>query len=178
MALASASVYMAQLLPKEVCVWIRLRKPIHRPGWWKGNFALFQILATVGWWAICPKANPPSQLPTSKGPRAFIGRSGGQLPAETAHLLTSLTVIFRLVLTSITLAVLGTVTLQFQGPFVPVSLQPNLGTAAAHVLGIVGCQVVNFSTWCFCIYKRVHRIWLRILSIALEKELKVLDYAS
>ena len=107
MALASASVYMVQLLPKEVCVWIRLRKPIHRPGWWKGNFALFQILATVGWWAICPKANPPSQLPTSKGPRAFIGRSGGQLPAETAHLLTSLTVIFRLVLTSIILAVLG-----------------------------------------------------------------------
>ena len=28
----------------------------------------------------------------------------------------------------------------------------------------------------FNIYKTAHRIWLRILSIALEKELKVLDY--
>ena len=27
------------------------------------------------------------------------------------------------------------------------------------------------------VYKTVHRIWLRILSIALEKELKVLDFA-
>ena len=28
----------------------------------------------------------------------------------------------------------------------------------------------------FSIYKTAHRIWLRILSIALERELKVLDY--
>ena len=30
--------------------------------------------------------------------------------------------------------------------------------------------------WCFIIYKTGHRLWLRILSIALEKELKVLDF--
>ena len=35
---------------------------------------------------------------------------------------------------------------------------------------------VNFP-WCFGIYKTAHSIWLRILSVALEKELKVLDYA-
>jgi len=31
--------------------------------------------------------------------------------------------------------------------------------------------------WSFSIYKTAHRIWLRILSIVLEKELKVLDCA-
>ena len=36
-------------------------------------------------------------------------------------------------------------------------------------------HVVNFSTWCFNICKTVHRMWLRILSTALEKELRVLD---
>ena len=39
-----------------------------------------------------------------------------------------------------------------------------------------GHHVGNFSTWCFGIYKIAHMIWLRIVSIALEKELKVLDY--
>ena len=33
------------------------------------------------------------------------------------------------------------------------------------------------STWGFSICETAHRIWLRILSIVLEKELKVLDYA-
>ena len=37
-------------------------------------------------------------------------------------------------------------------------------------------HVGNFNTWCFGICKTAHMIWLRILSIALEKELKVLDY--
>ena len=36
---------------------------------------------------------------------------------------------------------------------------------------------VNFSTWCSGIYKTAHGMWLRILSIDLEKELKVLDHA-
>ena len=48
----------------ERSVWVRLlaaQKPINRPGWWKGKFALFQMLAT---WAggrmadISPKACP------------------------------------------------------------------------------------------------------------------------
>ena len=53
---------------------------------------------------------------------------------------SSMTVIFKLVisgLTSVILIVLGTINLQFQGPFVPISLWPVLGTAAAHVLGTV-----------------------------------------
>ena len=59
-----------------------------------------------------------------------------QLYLEIAQ--SVLTVIFKLViggLTSAILIVLGTVNLQFQGPFVPVSLRPVLGIVAAHVLG-------------------------------------------
>ena len=40
-----------------------------------------------------------------------------------------------------------------------------------------GHHIVNFFQ-CFSIYKTAHRIWPRILSTALEKELKVLDDAS
>ena len=53
---------------------------------------------------------------------------------------SALTVIFRLVisgLTSIISIVLGAVNLQFQGPFVPISLSPVLRTVAVHVVGTV-----------------------------------------
>ena len=82
-------------------------------------------------------------------------------------------------LASFILVVLGSVNLQFLGPFVSISLQPIIKIVAVHVLSIVWSSghLVNFSTWCFCIYKTAHRLWLRILSITLEKELKVLDYA-
>ena len=51
--------------------------------------------------------------------------------------LSSPTVIFNLVirgLASIIMAVLGTVNLQFQGPFFPLSLRPGLGIVAAHIM--------------------------------------------
>ena len=38
-----------------------------------------------------------------------------------------------------------------------------------------GHLVVNVSTWGFSIYKTAHRKWLRIFSVAFEKELKVLN---
>ena len=37
-----------------------------------------------------------------------------------------------------------------------------------------GHLALNFSTWCFGIYETAHRIWLKMLSIALEKERKFL----
>ena len=77
-------------------------------------------------------------------------------------------------LTSIILIVLDTVNLQFQGPFVPISLQSVLRIEAAQVQVQSGHHGVNSSTWCSGIYKTAHRIRLRILSIALEKELNVL----
>ena len=72
----------------------------------------------------------PLSAPDKQGVRAFtdrvagagVGRGGCVLQAETAQ--SSSTVIFKLViggLTSIILNVLGTVNLQFQGPFVPIS---------------------------------------------------------
>ena len=64
--------------------------------------------------------------------------AGGGLCAEVAQ--SSLRVIFKLVisgLTSIILIVLGTVNLQFQRPFVHISVQAILKIVAAHVLGTV-----------------------------------------
>ena len=79
-------------------------------------------------------------------------------------------------LISIILIVLGTVNLQFQRPFVHICGQfSKLWQLMSWVQS--GHHVVNFSTWCFGIYKTTHRIWLRIFSIALEKEPNVLDYA-
>ena len=66
----------------------------------------------------------------------------------------------------------GTVNLQFQGRFVSISLRPVLRSVAQS-----GHHIINFSIWGFSIYKRAHRIWLKILPIVLEKELKILDYA-
>ena len=55
-------------------------------------------------------------------------------------------------------------------------MRPVFGTVAADVMATSGHHVVNFSPGGgFSIYKTAHRIWLRILSIALEKKLKVPD---
>ena len=62
----------------------------------------------------------------------------GALHGETAQ--SSLRVIFRLVfggLTRVILVVVGTVSLQFQGPLVPISLWPLLEIVAAQVLSTV-----------------------------------------
>ena len=73
-------------------------------------------------------------------------------------------------LTSTILTVLSTIDPQFQGWFVPICLRPILRIVAVYVKATVWSS-------CFSIYNIVHRMWLRILSIALEKELKVLKFA-
>ena len=79
------------------------------------------MLAT-GWGRvadICPKADSPPPLATS-GARAFVDRRKG-LHAEATR--SALTVIFTLVTDGLTsLGVSGTVNLQSQAPFVPISL--------------------------------------------------------
>ena len=73
----------------------------------------------------------------NQGARAFIDGGRG-LHAETAQ--SALTVILKLVigaLTSVILVVLSTVSLQFQGRFVPISLRPILGIVAACVMATV-----------------------------------------
>ena len=115
---------------------------------------------------ICPKAK--------QGVKAFIDRigGGGQLHAGKAE--SSLTVIFKFVISSLSsiLIVLGAINLQLQGPFVPISLHPVLGMSWVQF----GHHVVNFSNWCFGICQTAHRIQLRIFSLALEKELKILFF--
>ena len=87
------------------------------------------------------------------------------------------TVIFKLVISglpSIILVVSGQlVNLQFRGTLVPISLQSILGIVAAQVLGTVWV-IMSLTVPPGGL---VHRIWLRILSTALEKELNVLNYA-
>ena len=50
---------------RSVWVWlIPAQKLINRPGWWKGRFALFHMLATGGgggrgWWVSVQRLTPP-----------------------------------------------------------------------------------------------------------------------
>ena len=103
-----------------------------------------RFISDVGnWWVvdICPEAHfCPQPLPDKQGMRAFIegGGSGWMGRATCRNSIVFSKVIFRLViigLTSIILLVLGSVNLQFQGPFFPISLWPVLKIVAAHVLG-------------------------------------------
>ena len=126
-----------------------------------------------------------STWPDKQGVRAFIDRirvgRGSGVGAVTCR---NSTVIsnshLQLVisgLTSIILVLLGTVNLQFWGALVPISVHQfsELWQLKSWVQSVH--HVLNFSTWDFSIYKTAHRIWLRILSLALEKELNVLDCA-
>ena len=63
--------------------------------------------------------------------------------------------------------------------FVPISLRPVLGTVAPFVRLWYGLDVVNVFHLVggFSVCKTAHKIWLRILSRAFEKKLKVLDFA-
>ena len=113
------------------------QKPIKRPGWWRGKFALFWMLATgagrMG--NSCPKADSPTD---NRWASAFIDRGKGGLCAEPAQ--AAPTGILKLViggLTSVLLMVFSTVSLQFQGRFVPISLRAVLGIVAAYVMATV-----------------------------------------
>ena len=76
------------------------------------------------------------------------------------------------------MVVLGTVNLQFQGYFVSVSLRPVLRIVATYVVGTVWSESSLLPPGgAFSSYETAHRIWLRIISIALEKEGKALDFA-
>ena len=133
------------------------------------------ISDTGSWWKrvvdACPKVDSaPCPHPCKQRVRVFKAEWGwGGQHAETTQ--SSRTVFFKLIisgLTSIILVVLDTVSLQFWGPFVPISLWSILGIVVSRVLGIMqltfppGHHAVNFSTWCFSVYKTAHRTWLRI----------------
>ena len=143
-------------------------------------FICWQLGRKAGKANICPKANSSSGNQWGKGFSFFFFKERRKgLPAKTEQ--SALTVIFKLAiggLTSVILVVLGTVNIfSFR-----VHLFPFLWSQFSELWQLMlwvqsGNLVVNFSTWCFTVYKTAHRIWLRILFIALEKELKVLDCA-
>ena len=85
----------------------------------------------------CPKADfPPS--PHNQWSGAFTDRGRRLHTEKTWPALKVILEISHLCgLTSIILVVLGTVNLQFQGAFVPISLWSVLGIVAAHVLDTV-----------------------------------------
>ena len=141
-------------------VWVGLltaQKPIHRPGWWKGEFALFQMSTTVcgvGWQTCVQRSTP---TPREAGGESFYRQSwGGEVTCRKS------TVIFKLVisnLTGIILVILGTVNLQFQG----IHFFPFLCRHFSELWQLMswvwsGHRVDNFFTWCFGIYTTAHRI--------------------
>ena len=93
---------------------------------------------------ICSKAKFPHLQPVDEELLQTEGESYLQKQYSRA-----LRVIFKLVidgLTSIILAVLGTVSLLFQGCLVCISLRPVLITVAAYVTATV-CSSGNFFIW-------------------------------
>ena len=94
----------------------------------------FRCRQLVGRVDLYPRADSPHFPLATSGAKAFIDRRRG-LDVGTAQ--STLTVIFKLIisgLTSVILVVLGTVNLQFQGPFVPISLRPVLRVVEAYVI--------------------------------------------
>ena len=94
----------------------------------------------VGEVDVCPKSDP-HPTPGNQWGKSFYRQRDGVVGAATCRNRTvSSTVTFRWVISGLTsdvLIVLGTVNLQFQGPFVPISLWPVLGIVAGIVLGTV-----------------------------------------
>ena len=129
---------------KRVCMGSDCLLPLNRPGWWKGKFALFQGAGN------CRVGGGRNGGHLFKGWLPLTGNQWGKrfyrqkwalgrrLYLEIAQ--SVLTVIFKLIiggLTSAILIVLGTVNLQFQGPFVAISLRPVLEIMAAYVMDTV-----------------------------------------
>ena len=107
------------------------QKIIKRQGWWKVCF----ILDAGNWWGegggwvdSCSKANSLSQWAST-----FTGEWRGNMRSQPW-------VILKLVsgtLTSVILIILSIMSLQFQGPLVPISLRPVLRTVEAYVMATV-----------------------------------------
>ena len=133
------------MLPKECVGRVQLlatQKPVNRPGWWKGKFALFQMLATgdgEGGKHLSKgqSHNPPPH--DNQGVRLFIDRvGGGEVTSRKITVISNSHLQFFISgLTSIIFNVLGTVNLQFWAALVTIYLQSILGIVASQVLGTV-----------------------------------------
>ena len=149
------------------------QKPINRPGWWEGKFALSQTLAagkggqtsvqrqtphpsTGNQWgkSCCRQKERAACRNSTVNPDSHL--QSGHWWSDQSHLGC-----FKYSYSSVP-------------GFVETSSQ-NRGNLCCG-----WCPVIVWLTsspWCFGIYKTAPTVWLRILSIAPEKELKVLDCA-
>ena len=137
------------------------------------------ISGANNWWGrvvdICRKADSPHDKPRV---RASIDRVEGVACRNSTVISNSHLQLVISGLASIILVVLGTVNLYFQCELVPIFFYSQFLELWQLTSWVQSDRLlVNFSTWCCGIYKTACRRWLRILSIALEKELKILDYA-
>ena len=155
------------------------QKPINRPGWWKGKFALFRMLQVRVWREggrhLSEGRLPP---PSNQWGKSFYRQSGGWGATRRNSTVISNNHLqsghqwsdqhhlggFR----SSSSSVPGSIC-----PHFFVTNSQNCGSSCPRY----SHHVVSLSTWRFSICKTAHRIWLSILSAALEKELKLLDYA-
>ena len=82
-------------------------------------------------------------------------------------------------LTSVILIVSNTISLQLQDRLVSISLRSVLGIVAAYVMATAwsSCRWLLPPRGGFSICETAHRMWLGMLSTALEEELKVPDFA-
>ena len=91
---------------KSVCgVWLlTTQKPIKRPGWWKGKFALFQMLATGGGGHadVCSKTH--SLHTSNQWGEGFYRQKEEALCRKQNSFLT---VIFKLIIGGLTSVILG-----------------------------------------------------------------------
>ena len=157
------------------------QKPVSRPGWLKGKFALFQMLATGGWCGeqACMSKGWLPQPWWAGGENLYrhIAGGGGYMQKQHSLLWQSSSNWSSVVWPAWSWLFWVQISFSSRVPLFPFlcSQFSELWQLKSWVQS--GHHVINFSTWCFGIYKTTHRIWLRILPIAPEKELKALDYA-
>ena len=125
------------------------------------------------------RPTPPPRPPTTRGQELLSTEGGGYMQKQHRQLWQASWNWSCGGLTSVILIVLGTVSLQFWGQFVSISLKQILGIVAAYVMPTVwsSCSSLLPPDGGFSICKTAHRIWLRILSIALGEEIKILGFA-
>ena len=166
------------LFPKGEFWLLAAPKPIIRPGWKKGKFVLFQMLATGGRTTdVCPKADALRWQPRGKS----LYKQKEEVPGRNStissdsHLQVWLVVVWPV-------------------PSWPFQVQlifssrassfPSLGGQMSDLWQLLswlqsGHRVTSLVPpgGVSSIYKTAQRIWLRILSVILEEELKILDFA-
>ena len=129
-----------------------------------------------GWMSVQGPRPPP---PATSRARAFRDRSGRGATCRNSAVGSGShhSIGYRWPERSI-LVVLSTVNLSIQGPFVPIAFAASSQNSGSLCPGYsLVIMWSTSSTWVFSICKTAHRIRLRIVSMALEKELKVLDCA-